>query len=90
MRASVLGKSSCIEGRRAGVPLGRHGILGSGVEQELPQAGTGGFTPSAEDDVFLGAKYVNGVFLVEDFADIVAEEGDAHKVVGTVGTGLGT
>ena len=53
-----------IEGRRAGVPLGRDGILGLGVEQELPQAGTSGFTPSAKDDVLIGAKYVNDVFLV--------------------------
>ena len=79
-----------IEGRRAGVPLGRDAILVLGVEQELPQAVTGGFTLFAEDNVLLGAKYVNGVFLVEDFADIVAEGGDSHKVVGTVGTGLGT
>ena len=53
-----------IEGRRAGVPLGRYGIFVLGVEQELPQAVTGGFTPSDEDDVFLGAKYGSGVFLV--------------------------
>ena len=53
-----------IEGRRTGVPLGRDGILGLGVEQELPQAGTGGFTPSDEDDVLLGAKDGNGVSLV--------------------------
>ena len=46
-------------------------------------------SPSAEDDVLLGAKDGNGVLLLEDFADIVAEEADAHKVVGTVGTGLG-
>ena len=79
-----------IEGRRAGVPLGRDGILGLGVEQELPQAVTSGFTPFAADDVLLGAKDGNGVFLLEDFAEIIAEGGDAHKVVGTVGTGLGT
>ena len=79
-----------IEVRRAGVPLGRDGIVGLGVQQEMPQAVTGGFTSSAEDDVLLGAKDGNGVFLLEDFADIVAEEADAHKVVGTVGTGLGT
>ena len=70
--------------------LGRDGILGLGVEQELPQTGTSGFTPSAKDDVLIGAKYVNGVFLVEDFADIVSERDNAHKVVGIVGTGLGT
>ena len=75
-----------IEGRRARVPLGRDGILVLGVEQELPQAGTGGFTPFAADDVLLGAKDSNGVFLLEDFAEIIAEGGDAHKVVGTVGT----
>ena len=79
-----------IEDRRAGVLLGRDGIVGLGVEQELPQAVTGGFTPSAEDDVILGAKDGNSLFLLEDFADIVAEGGDAHKVVGTMGTGLGT
>ena len=79
-----------IEGRRAGVPLGRDEILGLGVEKELPEAGTSGITPSAGDDVLLGAKDVNGVFLAEDFADIFAEGGNAHKVVGTVGTGLGT
>ena len=79
-----------IEVRRAGVLLGRDGIVGLGVDQELPQAITGGFTPSSEDDVLLGAKDGNGVSLVEDFADIVAEGDDAHKVVGTMGTGLGT
>ena len=42
-----------IEGRRAGVPLGRDGIVGLEVEQEMPQAVAGGFTPSAEDDVLL-------------------------------------
>ena len=56
----------------------------------MPQAVTGGFTPFAEDDVLLGFKDGNDVFLLEDFADIVSERGDAHKVVGTVGTGLGT
>ena len=61
-----------IEGRRDGVPLGRYGIFVLGVEQELPQTCTGGFTPSAEDDILLGAKYGNGVLLVEDFAEIVA------------------
>ena len=76
-----------IEGHRSGVPLGRDAIFGLGVEQEMPQAVTGGFTPSAADDIFLGAKDVKGVFLVEGFSDIVAEGGDAHKVVGT---GLGT
>ena len=82
MRASM--------GRRAGVPLGRDGIVDLGVDQELPQAVTGGFTPSAEDDVLLGSEYGNGVFLVEYFSYIVAEGADAHKVVGTVVTGLGT
>ena len=76
-----------IEGCRDGVPLGKYGIVGLGVEQELPQAGNCGFTPSAADDVFLGAKYGNGMFLVEDFADIFSEGANAHKVVGT---GLGT
>ena len=42
-----------IEVRRAGVLLGRDGIFGLGVDQELPQAITGGFTPSSEDDVLL-------------------------------------
>ena len=56
----------------------------------MPQAGTGGFTPFAEDDVFIGAKDGKIVFLLEDFADILSEGGDAHKFVGTVGTGLGT
>ena len=79
-----------IEGRRANVPLGRDRIVGFGVDQELPQAGTGGFTPSSEDNVLLGTKEGNGVLLVEEFADIVAEEAYAHKVVGTVGTGLCT
>ena len=79
-----------IEVRRAGVPLGRDAIFGLGVQQEMPQAVTGGFTSFAEDDVLLGAKDGNGVSLVEDFADIVAEGDDAHKVVGTMGTGLGT
>ena len=54
-----------IEGRRSGVTLGRNGVLGLGVEQDLPQAVDGGFTPSAEDYVLLGAKDVNGVSLVE-------------------------
>ena len=72
-----------IEGRRDGVPLGRDEIVGLGVEQEMLQAFTGGFTPSAEDDVFLGAKYGNSMFLVEEFVHIVAEGADAHKVVGT-------
>ena len=49
-----------IEVRRAGVTLGRDGIVGLGVEQEMPQAVTGGFTPSAADGVFLGAKDGNG------------------------------
>ena len=79
-----------IEVRRAGVPLGMYGIVGLGVEQELPKTVTGGFTQSAEDDVFIGAKYGNSVFLIEDFVHIISEGGDAHKVVGTVGTGLGT
>ena len=56
----------------------------------MPQAVTGGFTPCAEDDVLLGFKDGNDVFLLEEFADILAEGGDAHKVVVTVGTGLGT
>ena len=55
-------------GCRDGVPLGRDGIVGLGVEQELPQAVTGGFSPSTEEDVLLGSKDSNGVFLVEDFA----------------------
>ena len=55
----------------------------------MPQAVTSGFTPFAADNVLLGAKDGNGVFLLEDFAEIIAEGGDAHKVVGTVGTGLG-
>ena len=76
-------------GRRDGVILGRDGIVGLEVEQELPQAVTGGFSSSAEEDVLLGAKDVKGVFLVEDFTYIVEEGADAHKVVGTVGTGLG-
>ena len=79
-----------IEGRRAGVPLGRDAIVGLGVQQEMPQTVTSGFTSYAEDNVLIGAKEGNGVFLLEDFAYIVAEEADAHKVVGTVGTGLGT
>ena len=79
-----------IEGRRYRVSLGRDGILGLGVEQDLPQAFTGGFMPFAEDDVLLGAKDGNDVSLVEDFADIFAEGGDAHKVLGALGTGLGT
>ena len=79
-----------IEGRRAGVPLGRDEFFGFRVEKELPQAVTGGFTPFAEDNVFIGAKDGNIVFLLEDFADIISEGGDAHKVVGTVGAGLGT
>ena len=79
-----------IEGRRAGVPLGMYGIVGLGVEQEFPQAVAGGFMPYAEEDVLLGSKDGNGMFLLEDFADIVAEGADAHKVVGTVGIGLGT
>ena len=79
-----------IEGRRAGVPLGRDGIVGFSVEKELPQAVFGGFTLFAEDDVFLGAKDGNSVLLLEDFAEIVAEGGNVHKVVGTVGTALGT
>ena len=77
-------------GRRAGVPLGRDGIVGLGVDQELPQAVTGGFTPSSEDDVLLGAKDVKGVFLVDEFTYIVAEGDDDHRVVGNVGTRLGT
>ena len=76
-----------IEVCRSGVTLGRDGILGLGVEQEMPQAVTGGFKSSAEDDVLLGAKDGNGVFLLEDFSHIFAEGADAHKVVGT---GLGT
>ena len=79
-----------IEGRRAGVPLYRDEIFGFRVEQEFPQAGSGGFTPFAYEDIFIGAKDGNGVFLLEDFADILSEGGDAHKVVGTVGTVLGT
>ena len=35
-------------GCRDGVPLGRDGIVGLEVEQELPQAVTGGFSSSAE------------------------------------------
>ena len=73
-------------GRRSGVPHVRDAIVGLGVDQELPQAVTGGFMPSAEEEVLLGAKDGNGVFLVEEFAYIVAEGADAHKVVGTVGT----
>ena len=69
-----------IEGRRAGVPLGRDGIVGLWVEQEIPQTVTGGFTSSAEDDVLLGAKDGNGVFLLEDFSHIFAEGGDAHRL----------
>ena len=53
-----------IEVRRAGVPLGRDGIVGLGSEQELPQAVSAGFTPSAEDDVLLGAKDGNGLSLI--------------------------
>ena len=79
-----------IEGRRDGFPFGRDGIVDFGVEQELPQVGTGGFTPSAVDNVLLGAEDGNGMFLVKDFSDIVAEGADAHEVVGTVSTGLGT
>ena len=62
-----------MEGRRDGVPLGRDKIFGFRVEKELPQAGTGGFTPFAEDDVFIGAKDGKIVFLLEDFADILSE-----------------
>ena len=79
-----------IEGRRAGVPLGRDEFFGFRVEKELPQAVTGGFTPFAEDEVLLGFKDGNDVFLLEEFADILAEGGNAHKVVVTVGTRLGT
>ena len=64
-----------IEGRRAGVPLSKDGILGLRVEQELPQAGTSGFTPFSEDNVLLGAKDGNNMFLLEDFADIIEEGG---------------
>ena len=77
-------------GRRSGVPHVRDGIVDLGVDQELPQEVTNEFTPSSEDNVLLRAKEGNGVYFVEEYSDIVAEGANAHKVVSTVGTVLGT
>ena len=52
-----------------------------GGNREAPDLGTGGFLPSAEDDIIILVKYSDGYFFEDNTAVVVTQFSDSHHVV---------